>query len=118
MEEEKNKGGYFYYYLLALVIIASGVWLFWGGNEEDALPQEAGQEVIQKEIAGGEANVRVGVLKSSDNPARGNLMLTAEGQDTIYIQTARDFTSLLGKEVEVSTESAEGGFKLLDIKAK
>lgn len=118
MEQEQKMGGYFYYYLLVLVIIVSGVWLFWKGGETESPSKEMGQEVLQSEVSVQEANTHEGVLKTSDNPTRGNLMLASEGKDNLYISTVRDFNSLLGKKVEVRTEALEKGFKLLDIVAK
>ncbi|MDP3710840.1 MAG: hypothetical protein Q8R29_03945 [bacterium] len=118
MEEEKNRGGYFYYYLLIIVVIASVVWLFWKGGEAELSPKEMERGIVEQEKPVENANMRTGILKASDNPARGNLMLVAEGKDVLYISTVRDFNFLVGKEVRVSTEGTGTGFKLLDITAK
>ena len=118
MEEEKMKGGYFYYYLLVIVVVASVVWLFWKGGGGELSPKETERGTVGQEMPVENANLRTGILKASDNPARGNLMLVTENKDALYISTVRDFNSLVGKEVKVSTEGTGTGFKLLDITAK
>jgi len=73
-----------------------------------------------------------GVLKVSDNPAKGNLMLLAKPDPgkyplpgdiakdtTLYIQTQRDYSNLIGKKVLVGflgdVDSHINSFKLIDI---
>lgn len=64
-----------------------------------------------------QAQVWEGVLKSSDDSRRGNLMLqTADGK--IYISSSRDFTGLLNKNVTVTYQGALDNFVLGDINEK
>lgn len=65
-----------------------------------------------------------GVLKISDDTAKGNLMLVQTdvtdaktGKNiTIYLQTKRDFTAYLNKKVEASIQGAPGQFILDNVK--
>jgi uncharacterized protein (DUF1778 family) len=58
-----------------------------------------------------------GILKLSDNPQKGNLMLQTK-ERTIYIQTSRDFSTLIDKEVAATYDGSLESFVLGDIKAK
>ncbi|OGE79918.1 MAG: hypothetical protein A2660_00490 [Candidatus Doudnabacteria bacterium RIFCSPHIGHO2_01_FULL_45_18] len=53
-----------------------------------------------------------GILMSSDDPIRGNLMLTSEASK-IYIATVRDFSVLLQKQVTLQAEGDINNFKFL-----
>ena len=124
MEEQNKKdlpaqsGGYFYYYLLIVVIILAGGWFLWKNGGWGSPVNEAGEQgITQNEVVQGGTNSLQGILRVSDNLARGNLMLVS-GEDIKYISTVRDFNSLVGKEVEVRIENMTEGFKLLDIAAK
>jgi hypothetical protein len=53
-----------------------------------------------------------GVLRTSDNATRGNLMVeSASGK--IYIATVRDFSSLVGKEVTLNAQGSLNNFAFL-----
>ncbi len=65
-----------------------------------------------------ESDTWTGVLKTSDNPAKGNLMLMADSGKTIYFKTSRDYSKLLGKQVAVSYKGTLSSFSLEDIVAK
>ena len=65
---------------------------------------------------GMEGNVWKGTLRISDNSANGNLMLETENSK-IYIQTSRDFSSLVDKKVMVEYEGSLESFVLKNITA-
>lgn len=58
--------------------------------------------------------VRQGTLLTSDNPARGNLMLKTQNS-TFYFRTSRDYSSLLGKLVTATGNGTTEQFSLIDI---
>ena len=124
MEEQNKKdlpaqsGGYFYYYLLIVVIILAGGWFLWKNGGWTPAEEAGEQGTTQDETLSEGTNILQGTLQASDNPARGNLMLVLGDQSPRYISTVRDFSSLVGKEVEVRIENMAEGFKLLDIAAK
>ncbi len=62
-------------------------------------------------------NTWEGTLKTSDNQAKGNLMLQTKDR-VIYIKTSRDFSSLIGKQVTVTYNGTLGSFILGSIIAK
>ncbi|MBI4158481.1 MAG: hypothetical protein HY505_02595 [Candidatus Yanofskybacteria bacterium] len=55
-----------------------------------------------------------GVLWSSDDETKGNLMLV-NNNATIYIRTSRDFNNLVGKYVIASVDGTSDNFTLLNI---
>lgn len=63
------------------------------------------------------SNSWTGVLKNSDNQAKGNLMLVT-ADHTVYIHTSRDFSSLIGKNVKVAYTDTLESFVLGDITAE
>lgn len=58
-----------------------------------------------------------GTLEKSNNQTKGNLMLNT-GKGLIYINTSRDYSDLLGKQVRVNYEGNLENFVLGDIVAK
>ncbi len=61
-------------------------------------------------------NTLEGELLNSNDKRRGNLMLLLKDSDRIiYLNTSRDFSSLIGKQVSVSIEGSLDDFRLLDI---
>ncbi len=62
-------------------------------------------------------NTWTGTLKLSDNQKKGTLMLVMEKQ-TIYINTSRDYSQLIGKNVKVTYEGTLDSFVLGDIVQK
>jgi hypothetical protein len=60
------------------------------------------------------SNTWSGFLKTSNNPAKGNLMLQTSDR-TIYIKTSRDYSSLLDKYVVVVYEGSYENFVLGNI---
>jgi hypothetical protein len=64
-------------------------------------------------------NALEGELKVSTDKRRGNLMLLMNDSDRIiYLNTSRDFSTLIGKQVSVTIEGSLDDFRLVDIKAK
>jgi cytoskeletal protein RodZ len=64
-------------------------------------------------------NTWIGTLHISDDASKGNLMLNLDDSDTVvYIRTSRDFSALIGKDVNVTYEGTLENFKLVDIVAK
>ncbi len=55
-----------------------------------------------------------GTLEQSNNPAKGNLMLVTPDH-TFYLRTSRDFSSLIGKKVNVSYSGSLTNFSLTNI---
>ncbi|MCL5667009.1 MAG: hypothetical protein M1383_04540 [Patescibacteria group bacterium] len=107
---------------IALVVIAlAGVIWFSRTKKtsENFTPQSsAGQENIDQtklvKPAPNPENTWEGTLKISDNLKKGNLMLVMRDR-TVYIQTSRDFSGLLDKEVYVTYDGDYNGFRLGDI---
>ena len=64
-----------------------------------------------------QGNTIVGILKTSDDMQKGNLMVVTT-EHNIYLHTSRDYSSLLDKEVVVTIDGTEHSFSLIDIKAK
>jgi hypothetical protein len=114
--------------IIALVLLAAA-WAIWsftgksadsqkgnGGPEEQSTQnsQPSGQEQVQEV-----PNALEGELKVSNDKKRGNLMLLLANSDRIiYLNTSRDFGSLIGKQVIVSIEGSLDDFALQDIKVK
>lgn len=64
-------------------------------------------------------NAWLGTLRESDSKSRGNLMLEWQtGKPPVYINTSRDFSQFIGREVIVTFEGDQKEFRLLDIQAK
>lgn len=107
-----------------VVVAALAVWYFAKPSKQASNPpgQNNGQTNQNSNSAGQPAtqvsgNTISGVLKASDTPSRGNLMLVTDTQ-TVYIHTSRDYSGLLGKQVTVTYDGTLINFKLLDISAK
>lgn len=107
---------------LVVIVLAAGGWLIGSRmakkNSEAPLPQpETNTEDDSLETAGGK--VWSGKLEVSDNKSRGNLMLVwEEGKPPVYINTIRDFSQFIGREVIVNYEGDTKQFRLLDIQPK
>lgn len=82
----------------------------------DSRPAVLDEPIAPPALAEG-ANIWEGTLKTSDNEAKGNLMLQTK-ERVIYIKTSRDFSDLLDKEVAVTYQGGFEEFILGDIKAK
>jgi hypothetical protein len=60
------------------------------------------------------ASIWQGTLKTSDNSKKGNLMLVTD-KTTVYINTSRDFSNLIGKSVNVKYQGSLDNFELGNI---
>lgn len=58
--------------------------------------------------------IRQGILLTSDNPTRGNLMLKTPTSN-FYFHTARDYSALIGKSVTATAHGTIEQFSLTDI---
>jgi hypothetical protein len=58
-----------------------------------------------------------GTLQTSDNSAKGNYMISVSGH-TIYLRSSRDYSQLVGKQVNVSYSGDMTHFVLGDITAQ
>ena len=108
---------------LVLVAVGLGVWFFVRPEKSEAPTNENAQQSQQQ--GNGNAvveevpNALQGELQASNDKRRGNLMLLLKDSDrVIYLNTSRDFSSLIGKQVLVSIEGSLDDFRLLDIKAQ
>jgi hypothetical protein len=115
-------------WLIVLILIIGGVWYFGikektpeSAEQEDKsliknnIGQDNTSEVTTEEIP----NSLVGELKVSNDKRRGNLMLLLENSDRIiYLNTSRDFSSLVGEQVIVTIDGSLDDFRLVDIKEK
>jgi hypothetical protein len=121
--------------LVVILLVVAGVWYFRNDDTSQTPgPQEQEQDqngsnqsedssqddtpsgdIITEEIPNG----LKGQLQVSNDKRRGNLMLLLDDSDRIiYLNTSRDFSSLIGKEVVVSIEGSLDDFRLLDIQAQ
>lgn len=102
-----------------IIVILGGIWFF--KNKDEYTPSKANNSAetsTDKEQNPMDSGTTwTGTLKKSDNASKGNLMLVTKDR-TIYMQTSRDFSPLLDKEVSVSYEGDYTSFILGDIKAK
>ncbi len=111
------------YIIAILVVLAGGYWYFVmdkdnKGTNEDQGKQDQSQnkdETITKELP----NALEGELNVSNDKRRGNLMILLNDSDRIiYLNTSRDFSSLIGKQVSATIDGTLDDFMLVDIKAK
>ena len=58
-----------------------------------------------------------GTLQKSDSAAKGNYMISVNGHN-VYINTSRDYSNLVGKQVSVSYKGSMDNFGLVDITAQ
>jgi hypothetical protein len=123
--------------LVILVAVGIAVWYF--GNPKDSGPSESSKfngssnqqaptspnsddssseddtPATVEEVP----NALVGELLASDDKKKGNLRIRlADSGRIIYLNTSRDFTALIGKQVQASIEGSIDDFRLLDIKEK
>ncbi len=109
-------------FIAAVVLVVAGVWLFsakHSNKEENSTYQPNSQQASttpKAEVQTGSSgqNSWTGTLANSDNQSKGNLMLVMP-EGTIYIHTERDFSSLIGKTVNVSYEGSRQNFVLGNI---
>ena len=107
-------------YIAVTVLVAlTLIWLSRGSDKqipelESLFKNEENTKVENGTIIKKPDNMLEGILWSSDNIAKGNLMLVT-GDATIYISTSRNFDELKGKNVVVTIDGAPDNFTLLNI---
>jgi hypothetical protein len=86
-------------------------------QQQQDTPSPSTQQNSGSTNAGQPSNTWTGTLRASDNKAKGNLMIMVDGHN-LYINTSRDFSGLVGKEVNVSYTGTLDSFTLVNISAK
>jgi hypothetical protein len=115
--------------LLVLIVLGAAVWYFGmkpespstnnGSNSPTPTPTSNNSNNSGSSIVEEIPNGLEGELRASTDKKRGNLMLMVKDSDrVVYLNTSRDFSSLIGKQVVVTIEGSLDDFRLLDIKAK
>jgi hypothetical protein len=107
------------------VIILLGLWLAKSPTndkqkeekQEEQKTEQAQTPQTSKPAILSSPNMWEGMLKISDEPKKGNLMLLTEDKK-IYLKTNRDFSLLLDKVVSVTYEGTLDSFRLGDIVEK
>ena len=108
--EKKNR----IYIILTGVVAITLIWLSQSNkNQLSELQLPIGEE-LSDNIADENVDTLEGVLWSSDDETKGNLMLV-NNNSTIYIRTSRDFSDLTGKYVIASVDGTLDNFTLLNI---
>jgi hypothetical protein len=110
--------------LLFAVAVGLGAYWFFSMSDDQAPTQDTQQNETEtkndeqtkvEEVP----NALEGELKVSTDKKRGNYMLLLNDSDRIiYLNTSRDFSSLVGKQVLISIDGSLDDFRLIDIKAK
>ena len=114
--------------LYPVLVIAAGIIIGLIWRYESKVPAESSANPDQNSTAAQNisipakssttgSNVWQGTLKASDNSKKGNLMLVTD-KSTIYIYTSRDYSNLIGQQVNVSYEGTLNNFVLGDITPK
>lgn len=105
-----NKKNLFYIIITGIVAVTL-IWLSQNNKvSENKFEAEQEENFTEKQ---GLQNLE-GILWASDNKDKGDLMLV-NNYSTIYIKTARDFSSLIGKNVIISFNGTLDNFTLLNI---
>ena len=103
------------YIILTGAVAITLIWLSQGnGNQAPKLKSLLEENTENNTASKKPVNTLEGILWSSDDEARGNLMLV-NSDTTIYIRTSRDFSDLAGKNVIVSIDGTPDDFTLLNI---
>ena len=108
-----------------VVVVLLGWWLAKTPAKNSATPAAQEQQTAPETVAPktetktdtGTPSTWEGMLKLSDNPQKGNLMLLTTDKK-IYIRTNRDFSALVDKVVLVTYEGTSDAFRLGDIVEK
>ena len=108
-----NKNNRIYIIITGLVAITL-IWLSQSNKNKLSDLQLPLDEELTSNIADENVNTLEGVLWSSDDETKGNLMLV-NNNTTIYIRTSRDFSGLTGKYVIASVDGTLDNFTLLNI---
>lgn len=109
--EKKNR----IYIIITGLVALTLIWLSQSNrNQIPELESLLEKEVKNENVSEEPINTLEGVLWSSDDETKGNLVLV--GKDTtVYIRTTRDFGDLIGKYVIASVEGTLENFTLLNI---
>ena len=105
-------------FVFLCVAVIAGIAIYYKKPDNNAPPADDKELLgnqpnsINDTIAG---NTWSGVLKKSDALSKGNLMLIFPDQSKVYIQTSRDFSNLIDKEVQVEDAGAKENFRLIEI---
>ncbi|HLC44960.1 MAG: hypothetical protein A2722_02035 [Candidatus Doudnabacteria bacterium RIFCSPHIGHO2_01_FULL_50_11] len=102
-------------FVFAAILI--GVWIA-NLKSPKPLPTQGSTEpsfVDDTQSSLGETIELDGFLRDSDDIEKGNLMLVAKYK-TLYLNTVRDYSSMVGSDVVVTIEGTEENFRLIDIK--
>ena len=114
--------------ITAIVIVLLVVWYFGSRHSKNApaAPASSAQGTSNETMAPAptskssstmtEGHYWEGMLQKSDNTSKGNLMLVMSDH-TVYLRTSRDYSSLIGKKVEVSYQGDLNSFSLENIVA-
>jgi hypothetical protein len=113
-------------YIIAILVLAAAGYGVWHFSRSKAPSDDVNDRMVpptQQTDGEGETiveevpNALEGELKESNDKRRGNLMLMLKDSDRIiYLNTSRDFSQFIGKQVSVSIEGSLDDFRLLDIK--
>jgi len=108
--EKKNR----IYIIITGLVAITLIWLSQSNKNKLSDLQLPLDEELTSNIADENVNTLEGVLWSSDDETKGNLMLV-NNNTTIYIRTSRDFSGLTGKYVIASIDGTRDNFTLLNI---
>lgn len=108
-----------YLWVAAAILALAVIWWVKNANfgkqpnttDETAQTQDTNVPTEQEQP---QVNVWEGTLAESDNLEKGNLELKMATQ-TIYIKTSRNFSQLIGKQVQVTYQGTLQNFMLGDI---
>ncbi len=119
------------YAILAVVVLGGLIWPALRDRSNEPMPEGEASEESQNEVpeistetenngveTSGEYNVLKGVLQLAvEGQTVGNLTLVMDNGINVPISTARDFSALVGKNVEVTIDgSLEGeSFRMINI---
>ncbi len=116
----KNKQKQTYWLVGIIVLILLALW-FWQSRHQANAPvknqENSNNTTTQDNLPTQNGPVWTGLLKASDSPQKGNLMLVTSGRN-IYIKTSRDFSALVNKEVIMTYQGDYNNFQLGNITAK
>jgi len=133
---EQNQGFWqkYWYYLLVVAVVVLVIVLIAsqrGPDENDAQEEQTNTQNEGKQgqnqngsVNGGQTSANGatvtgsvtarGTLRTSDDTSKGNLMIESD-QGKVYIQTARDFSALLDKDVTLNAEGTLQSFTFLGL---
>ncbi len=112
----------FVVFLVLIAAVALAIWRFSSQPEigvdepKDAAPVQNKPQSDQPAVVEEVPNALNGELQNSSDPKRGNLMLLLQDSDRIiYLHTSRDYSALVGKQVQVMIDGSLDDFRLVDI---